>query len=89
MRSLVILLALLFDWRLMHSMPEPRTYTDALAWCHLTGQLDALAKAISTNTRTCASLLAAQYGHPNELQTMVAAAMQWLVDFARLLTAGH
>lgn len=86
---LVFLFALLFDWRLMHSMPEPWANSDALAWCHWNGQMNALAEAVSNSSQTCASLFAAQYDRPNELHVIASEAVAWFDQSARWwLTAG-
>ncbi len=88
MRSLIILIALLLYWKLRRVMPELHGPPEALAWCRRNGDIHAMADAMRDTTQTCASLLAAHLGRPNELQTFVAAAVQWLIDFARRLTTG-
>ena len=67
----------------LHGPPE------ALAWCRRHRDIDALADVMPDITQTCASLLATQYGGPNGLRSLVAAVVQWLIDFARVLTTGH
>jgi hypothetical protein len=88
MRSLVVLLALLLYWKLSHNIPELHAQAEAFAWCRRNGNFDALTDAMRDSTKRCASLLAAQYGRPYELQSFVAAAAHWLIDFARRLTTG-
>ena len=86
--SLVVLFALLLDWKLMHVVPDWRAHHDALALCRWNGQLGALAEQISNDPRTCTGLMAGPYGRPSEVPPVVATAVKWLVDFARRLTTG-
>jgi len=86
--KLVALFALLTHWKLIHILPEWHAHAETLAWCRWSGQMDRMAAAMSDGTKTCTWLLAGPYGRPNELQTFAAAAMQWLIDSAKLLTTG-
>ena len=70
-------------------MPESWAHSDALAWCHWNGQMNALAEAISDSSETCASLLAGPHIRQSELQTIFSEAMKWFDASARWwLTAG-
>jgi hypothetical protein len=83
---LVILFALLLDWKLKHILPEWHAHAEALAMCKWNKDFDSIAEALGEDFKTCTWLLAGPYGRPNELPTMLVAATQWLIDSAKLLT---
>lgn len=51
--------------------------------------MDALADAMGNGSKTCSWLVACPYGRPQELQTIVAAAMQWYEQYVGQLAVGY
>ena len=84
---LVVLFALLFDWKLKHILPEWHPHAEALAMCRWHRDFDSISEALGESFKTCTWLMAGPHGRPGELWTIVGHAVRWLDDSVRMLAA--